>query len=197
MSAFPPQSPPASKSLPIYQVGLLLSLYVAQGLPVGFLTQALPAILRQNHVSLAAIGGFGLLMAPWALKFLWAPIVDRYFSAQWGQSRSWIIPTQLVTVMLLLLIALLLKAAGSRAQGTPTPAPAPRDPDYQQVSVAVPRAVSLLSDVASVLFSHDSDGKSKVDALVERRRARSEKREQSIDFSVPRNKLTRVLGLVD
>ena len=107
MSAFPPQSPPASKSLPIYQVGLLLSLYVAQGLPVGFLTQALPAILRQNHVSLAAIGGFGLLMAPWALKFLWAPIVDRYFSAQWGQSRSWIIPTQLVTVMLLLLIALL------------------------------------------------------------------------------------------
>lgn len=107
MSAVPPQSPPASKSLPIYQVGLLLSLYLAQGLPVGFLTQALPAILRQNHVSLAAIGGFGLLMAPWALKFLWAPVVDRYFSAHWGQSRSWIIPTQFVTVVLLLLIALL------------------------------------------------------------------------------------------
>ena len=96
-----------------------------------------------------------------------------------------------------LLIALLLKAASSRAQGTSAPTPAPREPDYQQVSVPVPRAVSLLTDVASVLFSHDADGKSKVDALVERRRARSEKREQSIDFSVPRNKLTRTLGLVD
>lgn len=95
------------KIAPTYSIGLLLSLYLAQGLPVGFLTQALPAILRQNHVSLAAIGGFGLLMAPWALKFLWAPIVDRYFSVQWGQSRSWIIPTQLVTLLLLVVISFL------------------------------------------------------------------------------------------
>ncbi|RYY79330.1 MAG: MFS transporter [Moraxellaceae bacterium] len=97
----------AIKIAPAYSIGLLLSLYLAQGLPVGFLTQALPAILRQNHVSLAAIGGFGLLMAPWALKFLWAPIVDRYFSAQWGQSRSWIIPTQLFSLLLLVVISFL------------------------------------------------------------------------------------------
>lgn len=95
------------KIAPAYSVGLLLSLYVAQGLPVGFLTQALPAILRQNQVSLTAIGGFGLLMAPWALKFLWAPIVDRHFSARWGQSRSWIIPTQGLTLLLLLIISFL------------------------------------------------------------------------------------------
>ncbi|XID76084.1 MFS transporter [Alkanindiges sp. WGS2144] len=91
----------------MYSIGLLLSLYLAQGLPVGFLTQALPAILRQNHVSLAAIGGFGLLMAPWALKFLWAPLVDRYFFASFGQSRSWIIPTQILTVVFLAIISLL------------------------------------------------------------------------------------------
>lgn len=95
------------KIAPAYSVGLLLSLYVAQGLPVGFLTQALPAILRQNQVSLTAIGGFGLLMAPWALKFLWAPVVDRHFSARWGQSRSWIIPTQGLTLLLLLIISFL------------------------------------------------------------------------------------------
>ena len=90
-----------SAGLPVYQVMLLLSLYLAQGLPVGFLTQALPAILRKNNVSLAAIGGFGLLMAPWGLKFLWAPLVDRYYSASWGQSRSWIIPSQILVVLLL------------------------------------------------------------------------------------------------
>ena len=95
-----PKSKP-STGLPVYHIALLLSLYLAQGLPVGFLTQALPAILRQNNVSLAAIGGFGLLMAPWGLKFLWAPLVDRHFSASWGQSRSWIIPSQILTVLLL------------------------------------------------------------------------------------------------
>lgn len=96
-----------NSTLPIYSVGLLLSLYLAQGLPVGFLTQALPAILRQNQVSLTAIGGFGLLMAPWAFKFLWAPVVDRYYSQRMGQSRSWIIPTQIFSIVLLIIISFL------------------------------------------------------------------------------------------
>lgn len=95
------------EKLPIYSIGLLLSLYLAQGLPVGFLTQALPAILRKNQVSLTAIGGFGLLMAPWALKFLWAPVVDRYYSKRFGQSRSWIVPTQFLTIILLLIVSFL------------------------------------------------------------------------------------------
>ncbi len=43
---------------------LLFSLYWAQGLPVGFMTHALPVILRAQGVSLAHIGGFGLLMLP-------------------------------------------------------------------------------------------------------------------------------------
>src|SRR5688572_13592388 len=96
-----------------------------------------------------------------------------------------------------LLAALLLKVTSSLAQGTPAPAtPPPPDPDYQQVSVPVPRAVSLISDVAIVLFSRDTN-KDKVQDLVDRRRARSEKRDQSLLITVPRNKLTRTLGLVD
>lgn len=94
-----------------------------------------------------------------------------------------------------LLVALLLKAASGRAQ-TATPAPVP-NADYQQVSVPVPRAVSLVSDVASVLFSRDTDGKDKVQALMDRRKERSEKRDQSLRFSIPKNGLTRTLGLVD
>jgi hypothetical protein len=45
---------------------LLFSLYWAQGLPIGFMTHALPVILRAQGVSLAQIGGFGLLMLPWS-----------------------------------------------------------------------------------------------------------------------------------
>lgn len=81
---------------------VLFSLYWAQGLPVGFMTHALPVILRANGVSLAHIGGFGVLMAPWALKVLWAPWVDAYALQRWGHYRSWIIATQLLSVLILI-----------------------------------------------------------------------------------------------
>ncbi|WP_171522231.1 MFS transporter [Acinetobacter shaoyimingii] len=86
---------------------LLFSLYWAQGLPVGFMTHALPVILRAQGVSLTHIGGFGLLMAPWALKVLWAPWVDRYGSSAFGHYRSWIIPTQIFTVAILIILSFL------------------------------------------------------------------------------------------
>jgi MFS transporter, PAT family, beta-lactamase induction signal transducer AmpG len=86
---------------------LLFSLYWAQGLPVGFMTHALPVILRAQGVSLAHIGGFGLLMLPWSIKVFWAPFVDRYGSDKWGHYRSWIIPTQLLTVIVLVFLSFL------------------------------------------------------------------------------------------
>lgn len=85
--------------------GLLITLYLAQGLPLGFITQALPAILREYNVSLKMIGWTGVLLAPWALKFLWAPIVDRVYHQKIGQSRSWILPMQLFSAILLCFIA--------------------------------------------------------------------------------------------
>ena len=71
------------------------------------MTHALPVILRAQGVSLTHIGGFGLLMAPWALKVFWAPWVDQHGSAQFGHYRSWIIPTQMLTVLILLLLSFL------------------------------------------------------------------------------------------
>ncbi|WP_168416553.1 MFS transporter [Acinetobacter indicus] len=81
---------------------LLFSLYWAQGLPVGFMTHALPVILRAQGVSLAHIGGFGLLMLPWSIKIFWAPWVDRFGRSTQGHYRSWIIPTQLLSVVVLI-----------------------------------------------------------------------------------------------
>lgn len=81
---------------------LLFSLYWAQGLPVGFMTHALPVILRAEGVSLAHIGGFGLLMLPWSIKIFWAPLVDRHGSKARGHYRSWIIPLQWLSVSVLI-----------------------------------------------------------------------------------------------
>jgi PAT family beta-lactamase induction signal transducer AmpG len=87
------------------RLGLLLTLYICQGLPTGVFSQALPAILRRYDVPLTVIGMSGLLALPWALKFLWAPAVEAHFSARYGQRRSWILPMQLLGIGTLILIA--------------------------------------------------------------------------------------------
>ena len=79
------------------RMGMLLTLYIAQGVPIGFISQALPVIQRKYGASLILISWTGILLLPAALKFLWAPFVDRYYQPQWGQSRSWIIPLQLLS----------------------------------------------------------------------------------------------------
>lgn len=74
------------------RLGLLLALYLAQGLPFGVYSQALPAILRSHQAPLSLISLSGLLALPWALKVLWAPLVDRHHWPRLGHRRSWILP---------------------------------------------------------------------------------------------------------
>jgi len=60
-------------------------LYFAEGFPFGVAIDNLPVYFRVHGVSLADIGLLSLLGAPWTLKVLWAPLVDRY-----GARRHWI-----------------------------------------------------------------------------------------------------------
>lgn len=83
------------------KMGLLGSLYFSQGLPFGFFTQALPVMLRKQGCSLGEIGLASLLALPWALKFVWAPVVDRCSFPRVGHRRSWIVPLQLAAAVIL------------------------------------------------------------------------------------------------
>jgi MFS family permease len=83
-----------------HKITLLAALYVAQGLPYGFFTQALPVLLRDAGYSLKAISATSLLFLPWALKFLWAPFVD-----QRGTRKSWLLPLQAAAVVFSVLLA--------------------------------------------------------------------------------------------
>ena len=88
------------------KLGLLGSLYLAQGLPYGFFTQALPVLLRKQGMALPLIGLTQLLMLPWALKFLWAPLVDGVRAPRLGRRRAVIVPLQLATAAVLAALAL-------------------------------------------------------------------------------------------
>lgn len=74
------------------RLALLSVLYFCQGLPGGYLAEALPAIALAQGIDYAAIGLVGLLSLPWMLKLLWAPLVDRWGSVRFGRRKSWMVP---------------------------------------------------------------------------------------------------------
>lgn len=84
------------------KLGLLSTLYFSQGLPFGFFVQALPVLLRRQGLSLPEIGLTSLLALPWALKFLWAPVVDAS-----PRRKRWIVPLQMGAVAVMVGIALI------------------------------------------------------------------------------------------
>jgi len=60
-------------------------LYFAEGFPYGVFREVWSVYFRAAGVSLKEIGLMDLLGLPWTIKFLWAPLVDRY-----GDRRKWI-----------------------------------------------------------------------------------------------------------
>lgn len=82
------------------KICLLVALYLAQGLPFGFFTLALPVVLREAGYSLKAISALTLLYLPWALKFLWASALDRT-----GRRRTWLLSLQIASVVAALVLA--------------------------------------------------------------------------------------------
>ncbi|MGI9293176.1 MAG: AmpG family muropeptide MFS transporter [Pseudomonadales bacterium] len=71
----------------------------SSGLPLYLLIQLLPAWLRKEGISLEVIGLFSLFGLPYAWKFLWAPLVDRYTVPWLGRRRGWMLVCQLLLLV--------------------------------------------------------------------------------------------------
>jgi MFS family permease len=82
-----------------YKITLLIALYMAQGLPFGFFTLALPVLLREAGYSLKEISALSLVALPWVLKFLWASWLDHS-----GTRRRWLLGFQLSSIVAALLL---------------------------------------------------------------------------------------------
>jgi MFS transporter, PAT family, beta-lactamase induction signal transducer AmpG len=88
------------------KLGLLGTLYFAQGLPYGFFAVVVPVELRQRGWDLDKIGLSALLASPWAFKFVWAPLLDRVWWKRLGRRRTWILAMQVATMIVLGIAAL-------------------------------------------------------------------------------------------
>lgn len=82
----------------------LCGLYVAQGVPWGFVTVTFAAWLAEDAQGLTT-AEIGPIMAvaslPWSFKFLWGPIMDRLTLKRFGKRRPWIIFAQSMAILVL------------------------------------------------------------------------------------------------
>jgi len=77
------------------RIGVMLPLGFASGLPLALTAGTLQAWLTVDGVDLRTIGFFSLVGLPYTLKFLWAPLMDRFVPPWLGRRRGWMLTSQL------------------------------------------------------------------------------------------------------
>ncbi len=92
------------KSLANRRVLAVFFLGFASGLPLALAGGTLQAWMAVEGVDLKTIGFFSLVGLPYALKFFWAPLLDRYALPFLGRRRGWILGTQLALMILIVML---------------------------------------------------------------------------------------------
>jgi len=77
---------------------ITLGMGFVSGVPLLLTITLLQAWLTDEGVSKSTIGLFALVGVPYSLKFLWAPIFDRYVISKLGRRRGWILITQVLLI---------------------------------------------------------------------------------------------------
>jgi MFS transporter, PAT family, beta-lactamase induction signal transducer AmpG len=113
----PPQAGRESWRVALLNRRMLICLFAgfSSGLPLFFLLTLVPAWLRSEHVELKAIGLFALIQFPYNIKFLWAPLLDRYAVPVLGRRRGWSLVAQLLLLVSLPLFGFLNPASDLRS----------------------------------------------------------------------------------
>jgi PAT family beta-lactamase induction signal transducer AmpG len=89
-------------SLTLYSNPKIIAVFflgLASGLPLALVLSTLSIWLTEQGVSRTAIGLFAMVGTPYALKFLWSPLIDQlplpFFTKIFGRRRGWLIFAQI------------------------------------------------------------------------------------------------------
>ena len=86
----------------------LCALYLAQGVPYGFVTVTLVAYLSEQGMNTHEVGEIlAFTTLPWIFKALWGPVIDRFVWPQFGRRRPWIIMAEAMMAVTLLAMVFL------------------------------------------------------------------------------------------
>jgi PAT family acetyl-CoA transporter-like MFS transporter 1 len=82
-------------------IAILILLYTLQGIPMG-LSASIPLILKEKGASYEALSLFSLVSVPFSLKLIWAPLVDSFYSLSFGRRKTWLVPVQFITGLVMI-----------------------------------------------------------------------------------------------
>lgn len=98
----------SQSDLPTGQFRKYLALFLlsfSSGLPVPLISATLQAWLTSEKISLTQIGLFSAATVPYGLRFLWAPLVDRFSLPLVAERKGWIVSSQLALIVSLCILA--------------------------------------------------------------------------------------------
>jgi PAT family beta-lactamase induction signal transducer AmpG len=86
----------------------LCSLYLAQGIPWGFMVITLPAYLAERGLDAGEVGAtMAITYLPWSFKWVWGPVIDSISIPSLGRRRPWILLAQaMMAVTVIAMIAI-------------------------------------------------------------------------------------------
>ena len=88
------------------RISVVLFLGFSSGLPLALSGGTLQAWLTVEDVDIKTIGLFSLVGLPYTLKFLWAPLLDRFSVPLFGRRRGWIFVSQFILLILIFAMSL-------------------------------------------------------------------------------------------
>ena len=93
-----------------WRILVLLLLGFSSGLPLALTASTLGIWLTEAQVSKASIGLFAAVATPYAMKFVWSPLMDGLrlplLTRRLGRRRGWLLLTQLLLVLTIALLGM-------------------------------------------------------------------------------------------
>jgi PAT family beta-lactamase induction signal transducer AmpG len=77
---------------------------ISAGLPLLLVGSTLQAWMTESEIDMKLIGAASLLQLPYTLKFLWAPLIDRFQIPFLGRRKGWILVNQIFLSLFLILL---------------------------------------------------------------------------------------------
>lgn len=89
---------------------VIFLLGISSGFPKGMIVSNLIAWLSDEGLSRTDVGLFALVSLPYAINFLWAPVIDKarlpFLTDALGPRRAWMVVTQVLLIGLLILLSM-------------------------------------------------------------------------------------------
>ncbi len=82
------------------RLATLVVLYVAQGIPWGFMATTIPGYLASRGLDPGAVGvALATTTLPYTFKWVWGPVIDSIAIPRFGRRRPWIVFAQLMMAL--------------------------------------------------------------------------------------------------